>query len=306
LISDYFAPGNRSRIFGFLQLSIPLGYLLGLILALNFAPTYGWRVIYLFTGLLGVILAIIIYFGVKDIERGASEPELSSITDYQSKQMDLSLIRDLIKIPTLNYLFLQGFIGVMPWQVITFWSFRYLEIERGYSASTISSIMIPAVLMIGLGYFLGGYFGDLAYAKNIRGRLYVAIIGVLFGALFLSISLNIPETNIWIFRIFLSITSFFIPLASPNIATTVYDVVLPEIRSTSTSIQYFLGNLGSAFAPLLAGLISQRYSLQIALLVISLSAWTITGILLIISTKYLPEDREKMHFILKERANELI
>ncbi len=302
LISDYFPPEKRSRIFGFLQISIPLGYLLGLLLALNFAPVFGWRIIYLFTGLLGILLAGLIYFGVKDIPRGSSEPELAALDDIKPQAMNLGLIRDLLKIPTLAILFLQGFVGVLPWQVITFWSFRYLEVERSYTPSTISSVMIPAVLMIGLGYFMGGYFGDLAYSKDVRGRLYVSILGVFMGAIFLSISLNIPPDNVSLFRIMLSITCFFIPLASPNIATTVYDVVLPEIRSTSTSIQYFLGNLGSAFAPLLAGLISQRSSLRIALLTISLSAWLVTGILLIISTLFLPEDRNKLQQALRQRA----
>jgi len=306
LISDYFPPDKRSRIFGFLQLSIPLGYLLGLVLALKMAPVFGWRIIYLFTGLLGIIMAGFIYFGVKDIPRGSSEPELAVSNDLKSHKMNLGLIRDLAKIPTLVILFLQGFVGVLPWQVITFWSFRYLEVERSYSNSTISSIMIPAVLMIGLGYFLGGYFGDLAYSKDIRGRLYISIIGVFMGAIFLSISLNIPVDNVSLFRVMLSITCFFIPLASPNIATTVYDVVLPEIRSTATSIQYFLGNLGSAFAPLLAGLISQRSSLQTALLIISLSAWLVTGILLIISTFFLPEDRKNLQLALQARASQEI
>ncbi len=302
LISDYFPPEKRSRIFGFLQISIPLGYLIGLVLALNLGPVFGWRIIYLFTGLLGIIMAVFIYFGVKDIPRGSSEPELAVLDDLKSHKMSLGLIRDLVKIPTLVILFLQGFVGVLPWQVITFWSFRYLEVERLYSNSTISSIMIPAVLMIGLGYFLGGYFGDLAYSKDIRGRLYISILGVFMGAIFLSISLNIPTENVNLFRIMLSITCIFIPLASPNIATTVYDVVLPEIRSTSTSIQYFLGNLGSAFAPLLAGLISQRSSLQTAILVISISAWLVTGVLLIISTFFLPGDRKKLQQSLRERA----
>lgn len=302
LISDYFPPEKRSRVFGFLQTSIPLGYLIGLILALKLGPVFGWRIIYLFTGLLGIIMAGFIYFGVKEIPRGSSEPELAVLDDLKSHRMSLGLIRDLVKIPTLVILFLQGFVGVLPWQVITFWSFRYLEVERSYSNSTISSIMIPAILMIGLGYFLGGYFGDLAYSKDIRGRLYVSILGVFMGAIFLSISLNIPAENVNLFRIMLSITCIFIPLASPNIATTVYDVVLPEIRSTSTSIQYFLGNLGSAFAPLLAGLISQRSSLQTALLVISLSAWLVTGVLLIISTFFLPGDRKKLQQALRERA----
>ena len=72
-----------------------------------------------------------------------------------------------------------------------------------------------------------------------RRKLLFIIVGVFMGAIFLTISLNIPTENVNLFRIMLSVTCIFIPLASPNIATTVYDVVLPEIRSTSTSIQYF-------------------------------------------------------------------
>ena len=303
LISDYFSPQKRSRIFGFLQLSIPLGYLLGLILALNFGPTIGWRMIYILTGMLGLILSVLIYFGVKDIPRGSSEPELTSLSEIKLARFDLAQILDLIKIPTLRYLFLQGFIGVLPWQVITFWSFRYLEVERNYTSQTISSIMIPAVLLIGAGYFAGGFLGDAAYSKYSRGRLYVSIIGVLFGALFLAITLNIPNENIETFRILLGITCFFIPLASPNIASTVYDVVLPEIRSTATSIQYFLGNLGSAFAPLIAGAIGQKYSLETALLSISLTAWLITAAILVFSAFYLPGDMDKMHQALRLRAS---
>jgi len=303
LISDYYPPEKRSRFFGFLQLAIPLGYLLGLILVLNLGEIIGWRMIYIFTGLLGLLLSILIYFGVKDVPRGSSEPELSSIPNTLLPRFSFSQLQDLIKIPTLRYLFLQGFFGVLPWQVITFWSFRYLEVERNYTSQTISSIMIPAVLFVGAGYFVGGLLGDAFYSKNTRGRLYVSIAGVVLGALFLTLTLTIPIEKVEIFRILLAITSFFIPLASPNIASTVYDVVLPEIRSTATSIQYFLGNLGSAFAPLLAGAIGQKYSLGTAILSISLIAWLVTAAILILGVYYLPEDMNKMHQELRVRAS---
>ena len=303
LISDYYPPEKRSRFFGFLQLAIPLGYLLGLILVLNLGEIIGWRMIYIFTGLLGLLLSILIYFGVKDVPRGSSEPELSSIPNTLLPRFSFSQLQDLIKIPTLRFLFLQGFFGVLPWQVITFWSFRYLEVERNYTSQTISSIMIPAVLFVGAGYFVGGLLGDAFYSKNTRGRLYLSIAGVVLGALFLTLTLTIPIEKVEIFRILLAITSFFIPLASPNIASTVYDVVLPEIRSTATSIQYFLGNLGSAFAPLLAGAIGQKYSLGTAILSISLIAWLVTAAILILGVYYLPEDMNKMHQELRVRAS---
>lgn len=301
LVSDYFPPEKRSSIFGMLQFSIPLGYLLGLILALEFSPIYGWRIIYIFTGLIGLLLSILIFFGVKDVPRGFSEPDLTSFDQIQSTRLELPQIRQLFKIRSLRFLFLQGLIGVLPWQVITFWSFRYLEVERNYSPSTVSSIMIPAVLMIGAGYFFGGFIGDAIYKRTIRGRIIVSIISILLGAFFLSITLYQPLENVLSFRILLAITSFFIPLASPNIASSVYDIVLPEMRSTATSIQYFLGNLGSAFAPLLAGAISQTYSLKTALLVISLSAWTVTAAILALSLINFKNDWNTMHQELRER-----
>jgi len=270
---------------------------------LNFSPIYGWRAIYLFTGTIGLLLAILILIGVKDIPRGSSEPELASISNLQNAKVQWKNIPGLLKIPSLKYIFFQGFIGVLPWQVITFWSFRYLEVERNYSSETISSIMIPAVLMIGAGYFLGGVFGDLAYKKYKAGRLIVSMAGIILGAIFLTIALSTSHERIYAFRILLSITCFFIPLASPNIATSVYDIVLPEVRSTATSIQYFLGNLGSAFAPLLAGAISEISSLETALLSISLSAWIVTALILRIGIIHFPKDMASMHAVLENRAS---
>ncbi len=303
LISDYFPPKQRSMIFGFLQLSIPLGYLLGLLLALNFSPKYGWRTIYLFTGSIGLVLALLIYFGVKDTPRGSSEPQFSSIDVIETTKVQWKDIPGLLKIRSLRYFYLQGLFGVLPWQVITFWSFRYLEVERNYAPETISSTMIPAVLMIGAGYFLGGVLGDLAYRKFKTGRLIVSFAGIVLGAILLAVTLSVPLENVNAFRILLSLTCFFIPLASPNIATSVYDVVLPEARSTATSIQYFLGNIGSAFAPLLAGAISEISSLHTALLTISLSAWLITALILGIGIFHFPKDMDNMHSVLEDRAS---
>ena len=303
LISDYFSPEKRSRIFGFLQLSIPLGYLLGLKIALGLGGSIGWRFIYLFTGLLGVLLSIVIYFFVKDLPRGSSEPDLAAVSHFPQEKLDLPLFVNLLSIPSLRFIFIQSFIGVLPWQVITFWSFRYLEVERNYSPQNISSIMIPAVLIIGAGYFFGGVLGDLVYSQTKRGRLFVSTFGVILGAVFITLTLSTPPQDIIVFKILLWITCFLIPLPSPNIAATIFDVVLPEIRSTAASIQFFLGNLGSAFAPLLAGVIAQTYSLGTALLSISLVSWIFSSVLLGISAYYLPSDHANMRQELRERIH---
>lgn len=303
LISDYFPPQKRGRIFGLLQISIPLGYLLGLFFALHFGPRIGWRKVFVITGSMGVLLSVLVAVGVKDVPRGSSEPELADVEYLPPRKINLDVLSELVQIPTLKYIFIQGFLGVMPWQVITFWSFRYFELERSYDPQNIMAAMTPAILMISAGYFAGGLIGDLAFQKTQRGRMFVAIAGVLLGAIFLAFSLNISVESSTLFQIGLAITAFFIPVASPNIASTVYDVILPEVRSTAMSIQYFLGNLGSAFAPLLAGFVAQHYSLKNAILYTSLIAWSLSAVIMGLSAYHLPRDMENLSEKLRTQAS---
>jgi hypothetical protein len=59
-----------------------------------------------------------------------------------------------------GFVFLQGFAGVFPWNVITYFFFAYLEKERGYDANSILFTMAPVILILASGYFIGGALGD--------------------------------------------------------------------------------------------------------------------------------------------------
>ena len=113
----------------------------------------------------------------------------------------------------------------------TYWFFRYLETERGYSSRTVLTTMVAAVLLLAAGYFVGGAVGDYAFKRNPRGRLLVTMGAVLLGAVLLTITLNLPSDTEMLFLILLSVTALFIPFAAPNVVSTIHDVTLPEIRS---------------------------------------------------------------------------
>ena len=127
LIADYFGPAVRGKIYGILQLAQPLGYMLGLILATVVSGIIGWRSVFYLTGSLGIVLAIVIFFGVKEAPRGKSEPELAELEHIGVYRFDKSIALGLFRKRSLLFLFAQGFIGVFPWNVITYWFFRYLE-----------------------------------------------------------------------------------------------------------------------------------------------------------------------------------
>jgi len=304
LISDYFGPSVRGKIFGLLQFAQPLGYLVGMVLALMFSGVIGWRGVFYVTGSLGIVMAVVIFFGVKDTSRGQSEPELADLTIMGAYKFDWRIAKDLFKKPSLRLLFTQGFFGVFPWNAITTWFFLYLATERGFSDNTQLIVMVIAVLILAAGYPIGGALGDYIFKRNKRGRLIVSMIGVLLGAIFLWFALNVPNENVILFTVLLGLTAFFMPFAAPNVISTVYDVTLPEVRSTSLSIQYFIEELGSATAPVIVGYIADNSSLKTAFLLICIATWLLCAIFFFITSIFIKKDVETLRGEMALRAKQ--
>ena len=250
LIADYFGPEMRGKVFGLLQLSQPLGFMIGLIIATQLVGTVmGWRTAFYITGSLGLVMAIVIYFGVREPVRGQSEPELADLAEIGVYRFSWPAALNLLRRRSIWFLFLQGFVGVFPWNVITYWFFRYLEVERNYSPDAILITMGPAVLVLAGGYFVGGVVGDALFKRTPRGRMLTALIGVLSGAILLNLTLRVPVANQSLFLVMMMATALFIPFASPNVVSTIYDITLPEVRSSALSIQYLIESSGRGHGP---------------------------------------------------------
>jgi MFS family permease len=304
LVADYFGPAVRGRIFGILQLAQPMGYLAATVLALTLGQSLGWRNLFLLTGAAGIVLAVVILVGVREPPRGQSEPELATVELTGQYRFDRRQAAALLRKRSLLLLFLQGFVGVFPWNVITFWFFAYLELERGYSEMQILLTMAPAVIVLSAGYVVGGSLGDRAFRRTPRGRLLVSTAGVLLGAVFLTATLNVPVDQTWLFLGLLLITALFVPFASPNVVSSVHDITLPELRSTALSMQSFVEEGGAAVAPLLAGFLADRSSLHDAILVICVSAWLIGSFVLLFASRAIPRDIGTLRAQLRERAQQ--
>ncbi|MGC8827185.1 MAG: MFS transporter [Anaerolineae bacterium] len=302
LVSDFFPPRVRGKIYGLLELAMPFGYMIGMALGLLLSGSIGWRGVFYMTGSLGILLSIIIFFGVREAPRGRSEPELADLEHIRAYRFDWKIARDLFRKPSLRLLFVQGFFGVFPWNVITYWFFRYLEKERGYSPQEVFTTMVFAVLVLASGYFVGGAAGDALFKRTPRGRLIVSGSAVLLGTILLVITLSIPTEQRLLFAIMLSINALFIPFAAPNVISTVFDITLPEVRSTAMSIQLFIESAGAALAPLMAGLIAVRASLHDAILLICVSAWVLCAIFFGVAAYLIPRDIATLREQLRQRA----
>lgn len=312
LIADYFEPQMRSKIFGLLQLTQPIGYLLGMILALLLAPALegqifhleGWRSIFLITGTLGLVMAAVIFFGIKDLPRGQSEPEFEGMDDIGQIRFSWSALKDALQKKTMWFIFLQGFAGVFPWNVITFFFFGYLMTERGYDNTSVLLTMGPVVLIMAGGYFVGGALGDWMFKRTLKGRIIVSSAGVILGALFLFLALNTPVEAKNTFFVLMCLTALFMPFSSPNVLSTVFDISLPEVRSSAQAVEYFVENSGAALAPTLAGAIALATgSKQYAILTVCITAWIICFCLYLGALFFVDRDIHSLRAQMQTRAD---
>ncbi len=303
LVADYFPPGLRGRVYGLLQVAQPLGYLMGMVLALMVAPLIGgWRSVFFITGSLGLVIAALIYVGVREVPRGRAEPELEGVRELGKFRFSWAEAKQAIQKRSMWFVFAQGFAGVFPWNVITFFFFGYLIRERGYDNESVLFTMAPVILILAAGYFLGGMAGDAVFKKTLNGRILVSSAGVLLGAIFLYLAIRTPVDQRTTFFILMCLTAVFMPMSSPNVISTIYDVTVPEVRSTTMAIEYFVENSGAALAPFLAGLIADATNLETAILGICVTAWLLCFVIYLGALFFIPGDIRSLRAQLRQRA----
>jgi MFS family permease len=241
---------------------------------------------------------------VREPARGGSEPEVAASAHKVEFKFSWKAVRGLVKKRSLVLLFFNGFFGVFPWQVITFWFFRYLEKERSYQSGRMFLFMVIVVLVLAAGYPLGGALGDWLFKRTKRGRLIVSCTGILLGMVFLAAAITRPLSQPLAFEILVGLAAIFMPLAAANAIATIYDVTEPEVRSTANAMLSFMEQIGSAAAPAIAGLIAVRASLGTAILGICTSAWAVCLVFMVLAMVFVPRDIVALRGELQARATE--
>jgi MFS transporter, Spinster family, sphingosine-1-phosphate transporter len=317
LISDYVGPAIRGKIYGVMQLTAPVGYLLSIVLV-TVLGSGNWRNIFYITGGLGIAVAVLIFFTVREMPRGNAEPELEGNAEAAAHKFQLRDLAGIFQRRTIIPLFLQGFFGVFPLNVMTFWFFSYLNsgpvvtadnpyIGRGYDDGLTAGIMAGAVTAMAVGAFVGGAVGDWLFKRTKRGRLIMSATGVFMAAILMYITLNIPNDQPTLFGVLLTCTAFFVLFSGPNVVATVYDITVPEVRSSALSIQYFVENIGAASAPLIVGLLATNFfgeSLQMPILIVGVSTYVLCGLFLLVAIATLPPDLQALRDTLAQRAKD--
>jgi hypothetical protein len=118
--------------------------------------------------------------------------------------------------------------------------------------------------------------------------------------------LNTPVEDKNTFFILMCLTALFMPFSSPNVTSTVFDISLPEVRSSAQAVEYFIENSGAALAPTIAGAIAfSTGSKQFAIMVVCITAWVLCFFLYLGALFFVDRDIKSLHAQLAERAKSM-
>jgi len=126
------------------------------------------------------------------------------------------------------------------------------------------------------------------------------------GAIFIYLALTTPVDRPNQFFLFMCLTAIFMPLSSANVIATVYDVTVPEVRSTAQAIEYFVENSGAAAAPALTGaIIVASGDKTFAILSICIVAWLLCFVFYLGALFTIDHDTQHLRSQMAERAKSM-
>jgi MFS family permease len=321
LLSDYFNREKRSRIMSWWSAGQLIGILFGFAIGGGLAGLYigSWRLAFIFTGIPGLVLALLSW-RLREPRRNEADEEaqalpststtVQEITHHPStpiaKNMFLQL-RDLLRIKTLVVLIVIQVLAYFVLGVTIVFLPILLQQKDLYGLSSgLAGIFSGGIIVIAgsIGTIGGGYLADLLNRRNPGARVLVCGIGFLLSAP--TFALAVTTQSFALFALFFVITTIFITFyTGPSLAAT-QDVVPSPLRASAIAISLFIAHaLGDAFSPTLVGVLTRVFDptggahfahnlaghdLSLALLVTCTPVLIIAGLVGIIGARWMKTD----------------
>lgn len=285
LIGDYFPRAQRNRAMSVFYLATPVGSALGYVLGGSITAHYSWRTAFLAVGVPGLALAASALW-LRDPPRGQhDEPdEATAAPGYRDALRGLARNRGY----TLNvaastaYTFALG--GLAQWMPAYLMRVRHMD---GAHANNVFGAL--TVLSGLLGTAAGG-----ALAEALRGRVRHPYFVVCAGATAVGVPLSLlafqlPSPGALWAATFLAELFVFMPTGPAN--TLVVDWTAPAVRATAFALSILaMHALGDAISPVIIGVVSDRSSLQLGVMLVPL-AFAVASALWAYAARSLPDAR---------------
>lgn len=258
LLADSHAPERRPLALAVFTSASMVGVMAGALTGGMLASWYGWRWAFAAVGVVGLPLALLVRFTLRDPQRGASDGMLDT-----APVAFMTAMRRILNSPVLLLLILgYAFLVFMLFGVITWFPALMVRLH----GLGLARVGMQFGLALGLGTALGGIAGG-----SIANRLAARNLTWLTRLPLISMCLLWPMYQIAIFAPTPGVALLFVVLvaavggAAVGPALAAMQMVLPAaIRAKGAAFNGFVGSLiGIGGAPLLVGAVSDHYSVAL-------------------------------------------
>lgn len=258
MISKIFPPNHRGKYIGIYDAAAPLGIALGMAVGGYIGMMYGWRYAFGYVAIPGILLSVLMLFA-KDYKT------LPLYEHAQKTQFSLKTISSLFSIKTLVLVFFAFACVVGVNTAMIDWAPSYFIRFHGLTESQAGYVSGLIALCVLIGAPLGGWLGDRASLRYSNGKVLVCFIGTLASAISLGVALLLSHTSLAIV-FFCLFGVFSIACLAPGTAI-IQDLVQPGLRSVAFGVNVVVMSVfGAVLFLFIVGLLSDMYSLHIALL----------------------------------------
>ena len=257
LMSDRFPSHRLGFASGFYYMGVPIGVGVSLLIVGYLGPLIGWRNCFYALGVIGLVLAGVMWF-IRDPEREVKALATRSEQSDKAAQSFAVIIKTLAKAlghsPALVMTIFGGVAFHFLLGAATFDQLWYVQ-ERGFDRAEIAQLTGWIGIIAGIsGNLFGGIGGDWLLKKTGMGRpMFLFFVMVLLAPINIYYRLVEPE-SLWfwvgVFAGFFQLGCFYGPTFS-----TIQELVPQQIRATVVAFYILLLNLvGVAIGVTAAGI----------------------------------------------------
>lgn len=257
IVADYFPEEKRGLAVAVLTTSVPIGVMLGSLTGGAIASAYGWRNAFIALGILGLVIAPLVLFTVREPKRG------------QFDRSDIETPKAELKGPGFGFFFRNRIIVLATASAsltttvgyaLLAWGPALLLREKG---ATLTDLAFYYSFAIGGGLAIGtfgtGILIDRLGKKSLTAYAVVPGVATLFSAPFLA-AFALVET--WpVAIVMLTAASSLVTSYFTAAMTIIQNEVAPSQRATASALLLFFTNLlGLGCGPLIVGITSDAYA----------------------------------------------
>ena len=303
MISDLYDEDERGTALGVYSTSGNFGILVGFMAAGLLSEAFGWRNTFFLLGVPGLLLALVVYLGIKEPARKISvqKPEGDSAPPLLitlSHMMSQRSIRHLVAGGALAAFAGFGFSSWLP----AYYERTFVGLDRG-------TIGVGLGLIIGIiggaGTFLGGYFSDRVGKIDVRWRLRIAVIAIFAGW---PIGLtSLFADNYLVALGLMALPSFVALFHLATLFALLQQLVEPRMRAVATAVlMVFTNLLGGGFGPYYVGVFSDVFADQFGERSL---AWGMTSLIFFVfwaALHFYLASRHLLHDLSKRRVSSVV